>query len=50
VRSLGKDKVFALLLPEKNSSSSTTTRGEILAKHLGVPYEVKIIEFTLEIV
>lgn len=48
VESLGNDKVFALLLPETDSSSSSKILGEKLCKHLGIPYEVKDIASTLE--
>lgn len=48
VESLGKDKVFALLLPEIDSSSSSRILGEKLCNHLGIPFEVKDISSTLE--
>ena len=50
VKALGKEKVYGLLLPEKDSSSSSQTLGEELCKHLGVAYELKNIESTLEAV
>ncbi len=48
VRSLGKDKVFALVLPERDSSSASRSLGEALCAHLGVPYDVKDIAPTLD--
>jgi NAD+ synthase len=36
VRALGADRVFALLLPERDSADDSTVRGRLLAKHLGV--------------
>ncbi len=48
VESLGKDKVFALLLPEIDSSSSSRILGEKLCNHLGISFEVKDIASTLE--
>jgi NAD+ synthase len=38
VRALGKDRVFGLLLPERDSSSGSTVRGRQLAEHLGVEH------------
>ncbi len=48
VRSLGKEKVFALVLPEKDSSSASRSLGEQLCAHLGVAHEVMNIAPTLE--
>lgn len=48
VESLGAKKVFALLLPEKDSSPKSTERGLELVNHLGVDYELKDIASTLE--
>ncbi len=48
VRSLEKEKVFALVLPEKDSSSASRALGESLCAHLGVPSEVKDIAPTLD--
>jgi NAD+ synthase len=36
VRALGPDKVFALILPERDSSDDSAVRATILAEHLGV--------------
>lgn len=38
VRAVGAKRVFALLLPETDSASSSTERGLALVKHLGVEY------------
>lgn len=43
VSAVGKDKVFGLLLPETDSSSFSSSRGETLAKHLGIEFEVENI-------
>jgi NAD+ synthase len=47
-KTFGKDKVFALLLPEKDSSPDSAKRGELLCRQLGIPYEIKDITTTLE--
>ncbi|WP_231892496.1 NAD(+) synthase [Woeseia oceani] len=47
VRALGKKKVYGLLLPEQDSADSSTSRGDILAKHLGIDYELFNIAPTL---
>ena len=48
VKALGKDKVFGLLLPEKDSSSESTRKGELLARHLGIEYTINDIAPALE--
>jgi NAD+ synthase len=48
VKSLGCNKVFGLILPEKDSSSESARRGEVLAEHLGIQYLVQDIAPTLE--
>ena len=48
VKALGADKVYGLLLPETDSSSSSLERGRKLAEHLGIKYEVHNIAPTLE--
>ncbi|HWR32076.1 MAG TPA: NAD(+) synthase, partial [Chitinophagaceae bacterium] len=48
VKALGKDKVFGLLLPEKDSSSSSTQKGELLARHLGIEYTINDIAPALD--
>jgi len=44
----GKEKVFALLLPERDSSSASRSLGGMLCEHLGVGHEIKDIAPTLE--
>jgi NAD+ synthase len=48
VRAFGPKKVFGLLLPEVDSSSSSTERGRLLAEQLGISYELVNIGPTLE--
>jgi NAD+ synthase len=48
VEALGKRKVYGLLLPEQDSSSFSTSRGDMLASHLGIDYETFNIAPTLE--
>lgn len=48
VNALGKDKVFGLLLPERDSSSESESKGELLAKHLGINYLSYDIAETLD--
>lgn len=48
VKALGKKKVFGLLMPEKDSSSSSGSLGSLLAKHLDIEYTVNDIAPTLE--
>jgi NAD+ synthase len=45
---MGKEKVFALILPERDSSPSSKELGIQLCEHLGIPYEVTDITATLE--
>lgn len=45
---LGKDRVFGLLLPEKDSSPGSRTLGEAVCGQLGVAHEVKNISSVLE--
>src|SRR6185437_1667505 len=40
VRALGPDKVFTLILPERDSASSSARNAHVLAAHLGVRTEV----------
>jgi NAD+ synthase len=39
VRALGPSRVFALVLPEADSSPESLARGEMLCRHLGVRFE-----------
>lgn len=48
VRALGPAKVFGLLLPERDSSSESRSRGKLLAETLGVQYAVEELAPTLE--
>jgi len=48
VRALGPNKVFGLLLPERDSSPSSLARGKALAAHLGIEYLIEDIAPTLE--
>ena len=48
VKALGKNKVFALLLPERDSADDTQDRGKMLVEHLGVEYIRHDIAPTLE--
>lgn len=47
-RALGKDRVYGLLLPERDSSGSSVSRGRMLAEHLGIRHELFDIAPTLE--
>ncbi len=44
----GKEKVFALVLPERDSSSASKSLGTMLCEHLGIAHEIKNIAPTLE--
>ena len=50
VRAVGVGKVYGLLLPESDSSSDSVIKGELLARHLGIDYEIQNIAPTLEAV
>jgi len=47
VRALGTERVFGLLLPERDSSSNSSRLGRMLADHLGVKYTLQDISPTL---
>ena len=47
VRALGKEKVFGLLLPERDSSGESSKLGRLLAEHLGIGYSLHDISPTL---
>jgi len=47
VRALGPDKVFGLLLPERDSSRGSSKLGRLLAEHLGIRYALHDISATL---
>jgi NAD+ synthase len=40
VRAVGAKKIFGLLLPERDSSSQSVTRGKLVAEQLGIEYDV----------
>jgi NAD+ synthase len=48
VRAVGKDRVIALLMPEKESSADSTQLGQKLADHLGIATVTEDITSTLE--
>ena len=48
VRALGPGKIFGLMLPEKDSSSTSLTRAKLVAEQLGIAYAVENIGPTLE--
>jgi NAD+ synthase len=48
VRALGAERVFALILPERDSSDDSAARAIVLADHLGVRYEKQDIAPALE--
>ena len=48
VKALGKDRVYGLMLPERDSSGFSTARGRQLAEHLGIKFEVFDIAPALE--
>jgi NAD+ synthase len=48
VRALGAERVYGLLLPERDSSGGSVTRGRMLAEHLAIRYELFDIAPTLE--
>jgi NAD+ synthase len=47
-RAVGPGKTFALLLPERDSSSNSTYRGKLLVEQLKVPHAVEYIGDVLE--
>jgi NAD+ synthase len=48
VKALGKERVYGIMLPERDSSGFSTARGRQLAEHLGIRYEVFDIAPALE--
>ena len=48
VKALGSKKVFGLLMPEQDSAAGSTSLGELVAKQLGIDYEIKNISSTLD--
>ena len=47
VRALGPKKVFAILMPERDSSPDSTRKGRMVCEHVGVKYEVEEISSVL---
>jgi NAD+ synthase len=48
VRALGSERVFGMLLPERDSSGKSSERGRLLAETLGIRYTVQDITAALE--
>jgi NAD+ synthase len=48
VKALGPERVYGIMLPERDSSGFSTARGRQLAEHLGIRYEVFDIAPALE--
>ena len=48
VRALGAKKVFAILMPERDSSSKSTELGRMVCEHLGVEYVIEDIASILD--
>jgi NAD+ synthase len=48
VKALGAERVYGLLLPERDSSGASVTHGRMLAEHLGIRHELFDIAPTLE--
>ena len=47
-RALGPKRVFAILMPERDSSPESTKKGRMVCEHVGVQYEVEDISPILE--
>jgi NAD+ synthase len=48
VRAVGPDKVFGLLMPERDSSSSSVTLGKLVVEQFGIDHAIEDIAPTLE--
>lgn len=48
VKAVGANKVFGLLMPERDSSSESVTKGKIMAEHVGIEYTIEDIAPTLD--
>jgi NAD+ synthase len=46
-KAVGPSKVFGLLMPEQDSSSSSVALGKLVAEHLGIEYKIEDIAPTL---
>ena len=47
VEALGKEKIFGLLMPERDSSRDTIKDSKLVAKFLGIDFKVKNISSAL---
>jgi NAD+ synthase len=50
VGAIGPSRVFGLILPERDSSDASTSRGELLARHLGIEFRKHDLGATLDAV
>jgi len=50
VRILGKERVFGLLMPERDSAGDTLSLSKLVAEHLGIKYAIEDISPILEVV
>jgi len=50
VRAMGRESVFGLLLPERDSSAASTRLARLLAEHLGIVYSIQDIASTLDVI
>ena len=48
VRAVGPDKVFGLLMPERDSSSASLTLGKLIVEQFGIDHAIEDIAPTLE--
>ena len=48
VKAVGANKVFGLLMPERDSSSESVVKGKIVAEHVGIEYAIEDIAPTLD--
>jgi NAD+ synthase len=48
VKAVGANKVFGLLMPERDSSSESVVKGKIMAEHAGIEYAIEDIAPTLD--
>ena len=48
VRAIGRERVFGLLLPERDSSNASTQRGRLLAEYLNIRFHIQDIAPALE--
>jgi NAD+ synthase len=48
VRAIGANQVFALMMPERDSSTTSASRGTLVAERLGIRYQIEPIGATLD--